>query len=213
MATMQMGFGEAVQTCFKKAVTFKGRARRSEFWYWYLFTFLVSTAISIVSLLIPSESVLLTVVFNIATFSWNIFTAIAIFAVATRRLHDTGRSGWWYGANLILGFVWIVWFLVQLLGMVANISDIDAITSTEGITLILSLLGKMLIPFLVSFIYGIVLLVWLCTDSHPGTNKYGANPKEVMPLWEEVAATQEVATPVQEKTTDNKSEGNYNKEI
>lgn len=208
-----MGFGEAVQTCFKKAVTFKGRARRSEFWYWYLFTFLVSIATSIVSAMIPSSNILLTTILSIGTSVWGIFTAIATFAVATRRLHDTGRSGWWYGVTLILGFVCAVWFFIQLFGMAIDIPNVDAMTSTEGITLILSLLGKMLIPFLISFIYGIVLLVWLCTDSQPGTNKYGANPKEAVPLWEEVATTQEVATPVQEKTTDNKSEGNYNKEI
>lgn len=210
---MQMGFGEAVQTCFKKAITFKGRARRSEFWYWYLFTFLVSMATSIVSAMIPSSNVLLTTILSMGTFAWGIFTAIATFAVATRRLHDTGRSGWWYGVTLIFGFVWAVWFFIQLFGMAIDIPNVDAMTSEDTIMLIISLLGKMLIPLLISFIYGIVLLVWFCTDSQPGTNKYGTNPKEVVPLWEEVAATQEVTTPVQEKTIDDKSEGNYNKEI
>ena len=37
-----MGFSEAIRTCLHKYVDFKGRARRSEYWYWVLFTVIVS---------------------------------------------------------------------------------------------------------------------------------------------------------------------------
>ena len=36
-----MGFGQAVGTCFQKYVDFSGRARRSEFWWWQLFSIVV----------------------------------------------------------------------------------------------------------------------------------------------------------------------------
>jgi uncharacterized membrane protein YhaH (DUF805 family) len=42
----EMTFGKAIKTCFKKYCVFKGRARRSEYWYWILFTFLVGIGIS-----------------------------------------------------------------------------------------------------------------------------------------------------------------------
>ena len=42
-----MSFGEAIRTCFRKYVDFNGRARRSEFWYWVLFTVLVGMAAGI----------------------------------------------------------------------------------------------------------------------------------------------------------------------
>lgn len=41
----QMSFGAAVSTCFRKYATFKGRARRSEYWYWYLFNILVGVVL------------------------------------------------------------------------------------------------------------------------------------------------------------------------
>lgn len=40
-ANSQMSFGAAVSTCFRKYATFKGRARRSEYWYWALFQILL----------------------------------------------------------------------------------------------------------------------------------------------------------------------------
>jgi len=43
-----MGFGEAIKTCFSKYFTISGRARRSEYWYFYLFTILLGIAASVI---------------------------------------------------------------------------------------------------------------------------------------------------------------------
>lgn len=40
--TPMMSFGESVKTCFQKYVTFKGRARRSEYWWFWLLNLIVS---------------------------------------------------------------------------------------------------------------------------------------------------------------------------
>lgn len=181
-----MSFSEAVKTGFSKAFTFTGRSRRSEFWYWYLFTFLIAIATSIIEIILPDDVLLVTILYGLATFTWTIFNAIATFAVATRRLHDIGRSGWWYGATLIFGFVWIIWFIIEIVAMAAEMPDIDAITNESAILFVIKLLGKMLIPFVLYFAYSIVLLIWFCTDSRPGANKYGPNPKE-MPMAQEEA--------------------------
>ena len=43
IATPMMSFGEAIKTCFKKYATFSGRARRSEYWWFALFTHILSS--------------------------------------------------------------------------------------------------------------------------------------------------------------------------
>ena len=93
-----MNFPQSVSTCFKKYLDFKGRASRSEFWYFFLFyiitSFLVGWVIgSFVALLGGSVNVLLVVlsVVFIALF-------IPILSVTVRRFHDFGVSGWMYCA-------------------------------------------------------------------------------------------------------------------
>lgn len=79
----QMTFGKSIATCFAKYVDFKGRASRPEFWWFYLFTILLSWG----SILVDSSQVLSMIV-NLAVF-------LPVIAAGSRRLHDTNRSGWW----------------------------------------------------------------------------------------------------------------------
>jgi uncharacterized membrane protein YhaH (DUF805 family) len=93
-----MGFGEAVRTCFSKYVTFSGRARRPEYWYWVLFGVLVAIAAAILDAVIFGT--------NSGVFSGLSSLALLLpnLAVTVRRLHDTDRSGWWM-LILLLPFV------------------------------------------------------------------------------------------------------------
>lgn len=70
-------FGGAIKTCFNKYAVFEGRANRSEYWYWALFCFIL--------LIIPFLGPVLL-----------LGTIIPSIAVAVRRLHDIGKSGWCY---------------------------------------------------------------------------------------------------------------------
>lgn len=114
-----MGFIAAIKTVFGKYVTFSGRAQRSELWWFFLFYF--------VGLLVLSgfDSVLFGTVTTApgsfeASTDTPILTGIAMLAtflpylaVSVRRLHDTGRSGWWILIGLvpIIGFILlIVWY-------------------------------------------------------------------------------------------------------
>ena len=107
-----MDFMTAVRTCFSKYVDFSGRARRSEYWYFALFTFLLSFVTSIVDAVIgtdydgASSGGLISTVASLAVF-------LPSLAVGVRRLHDTDRSGWWILIGLIPIIGWIlliVWF-------------------------------------------------------------------------------------------------------
>ena len=108
-----MGFKESVKTSFSKAFTFSGRARRAEYWYWSLFSVLVSLPLQILLEVIPEDSWVLMLVVGLVALGWGLFYAIATFAVSVRRLHDIGRSGWWYLlclipiANLVLIYFFI----------------------------------------------------------------------------------------------------------
>ena len=78
-----VGFGEAISKGFSNYFTFSGRARRSEYWFWILFTSLVQ--------LIPIVGGFIAVA-----------TLIRSLAVGSRRLHDIGKSGWWQLCFIIL---------------------------------------------------------------------------------------------------------------
>jgi uncharacterized membrane protein YhaH (DUF805 family) len=96
-----MSFADAIRSVFGNYVTFSGRARRSEFWWFSLFATILYLAVSIVDAAIGS-SVL------------GIIVALALLlpslAVTVRRLHDTGRSGWW----ILIGLIPLVGAIVLL---------------------------------------------------------------------------------------------------
>ncbi|MFZ4410712.1 MAG: DUF805 domain-containing protein [Paracraurococcus sp.] len=94
-----MDFVTALRTCFGKYVTFGGRARRSEYWYFILFVVLGNLATGFLDDGLGTSGAL-----N-AVFSLGVL--LPQIAVSVRRLHDTGHSGWWLlgclGPATILG--------------------------------------------------------------------------------------------------------------
>lgn len=101
----QLSFTDAVKIYFNKYATFSGRARRSEYWWAYLFVCVASIIIARIDTGVGAGGIL----------SWIFSVAIIIpsLAVGVRRLHDIGRSGWWLLLNLIpvVGtIILIIWF-------------------------------------------------------------------------------------------------------
>lgn len=93
-----MGFTGAIKTCFRKYADFRGRAPRSEYWYFVLF-----------EMLLLGSCFVLARVFDairgdeVAGPAFGILAVVALLgfilpglAVTVRRLHDTNNSGWWY---------------------------------------------------------------------------------------------------------------------
>ena len=181
MEETRMGFFEAVKTCLKKSFVFKGRARRSEFWWWTLFSTVFSFTVSLPAEEISEDNVLLMVLYTLGALALCVYLGIANFAVATRRLHDIGRSGWWYGATLIFGVVWGVWMVVKMFGIIGgmNPAHVDVESDAFAFTLLKEMWAVVLIPYVIYIAYSILLLVWYCKDSQPGANKYGENPKGI----------------------------------
>jgi len=142
----QMEFGESIKVCFNKFADFTGRARRSEYWWFYLFAQLVGSVTCGIGSLV---------------------CFIPMMAVTVRRLHDTGRSGWWYFLPLIIMLVGMCIFIPLVIA--GDINKNDLMTGTGAVIYLVSLLAVLAIS--------IVLLVFCCQDSHRGENKYGPSPK------------------------------------
>ena len=93
-----------------------------------LFVCCVNVVIRILAMIVGDSNVLATVLAGISTV-FSLGVLVPQIAVAVRRLHDIGRSGWFYLIGLIPLIGWIF------------------------------------------------MIVWFCTDSQPGDNQYGPNPK------------------------------------
>ena len=87
-----MTFSEAVKTCLvAKYATFSGRATRSEYWYFVLFGYLLAILVILFGTIVESPELMIGLS--------SVLTLILLIpglAACVRRLHDTGRSGWWY---------------------------------------------------------------------------------------------------------------------
>lgn len=98
-----MDFNTAIHTGLRKAFNFSDRAPRSEFWYWYLFTLLVSFMTTFLDWLLGTGGVL-TSLAAIVLFVPNI-------SVTVRRLHDIDKSGWWILILFIPLIGWLFLFI------------------------------------------------------------------------------------------------------
>lgn len=122
--------------CLKNYVNFSGRARRSEYWFFMLFNFIVVIALVLTASLLDGFSGTADDADTLSSLPMVLYLiyCAAVFlpglAVTARRLHDVGKSG-----------TWIFIYFVPIIG-------------------------------------GIWLLVLLFSDSQPGMNKWGYNPKE-----------------------------------
>ncbi len=99
---MMMDYVKAV---FSKYAEFAGRARRSEYWYFALFNFLVAVGLSLLGLVSD--------LFSIPYYLYSLAAFIPGLAVAVRRMHDIGKSGWW----LLIAFIPLIGAIVLLVWM------------------------------------------------------------------------------------------------
>ena len=115
---VMIGFVDAA----KKAVihnyaNFNGRASRSEYWWFFLFGFLTAIPAMILDGLTGIEIIDAGAGASYGPFY--ILTVIVFFipqlSLVVRRLHDSGRSGWWYFIAFVpcVGFIILLVFLIQ----------------------------------------------------------------------------------------------------
>ena len=83
---MQEAFGWFTRQ-FRIYGTFAGRASRSEYWFWTLFSIIASFAAALIDVLIGTVSVVSGI--------YCLAVIVPSLAAGARRLHDINRSGWW----------------------------------------------------------------------------------------------------------------------
>ena len=108
-----MSFGQSVSHVLTNLTNFSGRASRSEFWWWYVFTLILSGIAWLIESVLGMNAD--GAFAGVLTYVVAIVLLLATIAVAVRRLHDTGRSGWWALLYLVccIGQIILIIFWVQ----------------------------------------------------------------------------------------------------
>ena len=164
----------AVKTCFRKFFDFKGRARRSEYWWFMLFVLIVSSVFNYGGLLIPALS--------FVGLLCSLVLFIPQFAVLTRRLHDTGRSGWWVLMLAIFYLLVLVGVMITFAPMATKMLDVTdtfaqaqmMADAVQAAPLAATLMCACSLP---TIVLGLIIFVFTLFDSSWEENKYGPSPK------------------------------------
>jgi len=155
-----MTFSSAVLVCFRKYFIFSGRASRSEYWWFVLFSFLGAMVAGALDSLIFGAGEYVTGRAGPLGAAFSVLTLIPGISAAWRRMHDTGRSGFYLLCAIMV---------TGVAGVVISIffGGVEMGTPTLALAGIVAIVGFLLI------------LWWLTRPSVPGTNDYGPNPHEV----------------------------------
>lgn len=117
-----MDFGTAISTCFSKYADFQGRARRSEYWYFVLFNFLVIIGLAVAGGIvgavfgfggIGAGSGTLILIIVLVGLYW-LGMLIPNIAVQVRRFHDLGVTGWFVLIFALLGAIPYIGWLISI---------------------------------------------------------------------------------------------------
>jgi len=150
-------------TALRKYAEYAGRARRKEYWQFVLLTVLVGIVAGVLDAVLGLKlGTGRTAQGPIATIA-NLALLLPSLAVTVRRLHDTGRTGWWMVAPLVLGLAFTFAFLIPSL--------------TGGTARVLREAGLGIGLGLAFIIVSILLFVFMLQDSSPGANRFGPDPK------------------------------------
>lgn len=157
-------FPEAVNICFNRYRDFTGRARRSEYWFFYLFTVLINFFIGFFEYIFLEGSVFLSTIVHL-------IILCPMLAVGARRLHDIGMSGWWQLIMLtIVGIILLIyWFCKKGDDGKNNFGPDPTIPLTKEVII----LTENLIKKLRSYNYKVKKLGfgWLVTEPRGGRKK------------------------------------------
>lgn len=112
-----MTLTDSIRICLNKYATFKGRAPRSEFWWFWLFYIFVQIMSGMVFGIIGyslggQDGCMISL--SICSLLCVALLIVPYLSVLVRRLHDTGRSGWWFFISFIplIGSIWLLILLI-----------------------------------------------------------------------------------------------------
>lgn len=178
-----MGMFKAVGSVYANMFNFSGRARRAEYWWYYLFVLLVTVIAQVglgfwafgqpdllAAFTDETQIQLWMKEYQDSIIRWGGYSFVAslflywipYLAVTVRRLHDTGRSGWWMFKPFLVAFVGAF-----ALSMVAGFTGAASGTPSPALILL-----AVTLPLLASIWY----IVVLCLPGDHGDNRFGPDP-------------------------------------
>ncbi|EOB8267833.1 DUF805 domain-containing protein [Staphylococcus aureus] len=172
----QVGFMKSFVLFWKNYVNFKGRSRRSEYWYmalWHLILMVPAVCVLIINLFLffisiaaDNEtlivmSILMIILTSVYTFVYSLATFIPNLALCVRRFHDISRTMLF---PMIMTVFSIIFYIV--LQIIDSYYDSDFTLMPMGLNILLVLL------YFVYLGLTIVMIVFLWP-----ANKYGESPK------------------------------------
>jgi uncharacterized membrane protein YhaH (DUF805 family) len=98
-----------------KYADFEGRARRKEYWMFVLFQFIIFVGVMVLSTVGGMISSILGLLFSLVFLVIALGLLVPGLAIAVRRLHDTGRSGWFILLSMVpvIGLVVLVFLCLD----------------------------------------------------------------------------------------------------
>ena len=167
-----MGFMQAIKVCLSKYIVFSGRATRSEYWWFVLFVILCSIVFSVLDQVIFGTDPETGASTNVLNAGFQLAVLLPMLAAGWRRLHDTGRPGWYLLLPMALGIA----TMVALLSGVAVFSvlegGVDDPDALRGPAAILGLTG-MIVVWGLQLVLSVMMIWWLTRPSQQGENAYG----------------------------------------
>ncbi len=182
-------------------VDFNGRSRRSEYWLWALFLFLVNAALSVLqfSMMGANMAAMQSASHSDAAMAANMGTGMIIglirlvvglglilpsIAVAVRRMHDINRTGWWIvlpNTVFVIALIVVISltgadFMKQISHANANSGDTSAMMG-----FVFSMLRAFMWVLLPTLAAKVVTFVFRVTEGTRGPNRYGPDPKGSAP--------------------------------
>ena len=158
-----MSFVDSIKSGFRNYVTFKGRASRSEFWWWTLFAVIVQSVTAALDDTVNSIASLALLLPGIA--------------VNVRRLHDTNRRGTWLlwpVITLVVGIASFVLFAVAADLDLNDANNWDLENKVEGAALAFIVVGG--VALLATLVLGLLNLSFTLMKSDPQMNRFGPPP-------------------------------------
>jgi len=175
-----LSFVEAIKKGFKNLFYFKGRARRSEFWPFFLLIIVLWIILNYIwfkydingNKMISAQSISESMLFVIGSFLLGIFPIPLLLSCLVRRLHDTGHGGMLAISGGVAGVLFFSAFYANLAYVFLSVKNPDVYPEND--TWGFGVIGITVCIFIVLLI---ILLYFVLKDSQKDNNKYGESPK------------------------------------
>ncbi|MBQ1513104.1 MAG: DUF805 domain-containing protein [Bifidobacterium merycicum] len=182
-------FTEAFLRFWKKYAVFKGRASRSEFWWFMLANLIITFILGSIANSIDQLSFLPGL--------WGLATVVPVIALGVRRLHDTNRSGWWLFGYYVLVFATFIAGIAAVISAIGSLynynrncsiamygsgamldgimpRDMSSCVSSDTVAKISFVL---MICVLILIVLEIMYIVFMATGPKPEGARFDENPR------------------------------------